>query len=143
MNFLVDFQKHWPTHERNVFIDSIRGGSRGEGSNRMGENTWLRLTEQWTATAKSVFLFDVQGSVAKSTFAGLPWLLYLRSECKRPIHFWPFDGWEIPQGSSVVAEIYPALWMRRLERDSAAGGSGAGAISGTDAIWTFSGAPNR
>ncbi len=28
------------------------------------------------ATAKSVFLFDVQGSVAKSTFAGLLWLLY-------------------------------------------------------------------
>jgi hypothetical protein len=59
----------------------------------MGETIWLRLTEQWTATAKSVFLFDVQGSVAKSTFAGLPWLLYLRSWCKRPIHFWPFDGW--------------------------------------------------
>ena len=38
-----------------------------------GENTWLCLTERWTATAKSVFLFDVQGSVAKSTFAGLPW----------------------------------------------------------------------
>jgi hypothetical protein len=81
----------------------------------MGENTWLRLTERWTATAKSVFLFDVRGSVAKSTFAGLPWLLYLRNWCKRPIHFWPFDGWEIPEGKSVVAEVYPALWMRRFQ----------------------------
>ena len=43
-------------------------------------------------------------------------LLYLRKQCKRPIHFWPFDGWEIPEGKSVVAEVYPALWMRRFPR---------------------------
>ena len=116
-SFLDDFQRHWPTDEPGNFIDLIRDGGAGEGSKRMGENIWLRLTERWTATAKSVFLFDVQGSVAKSTFAGLPWLLHLRNECKRPIHFWPFDGWEIPEGKSVVAEVYPALWMRRLERD--------------------------
>jgi hypothetical protein len=114
---LLDFQKHWPTHEPHTYIDFIRHGSVGQGSKRMGENTWLRLTERWTATAKSVFLFDVQGSVAKSTFAGLPWLLYLRNWCKRPIHFWPFDGWEVPQGKSVVAEVYPALWMRRFPRE--------------------------
>jgi hypothetical protein len=115
--FLVDFRRHWPTDEPGNSIDHIRDGGAGEGSKRMGEKTWLRLTERWTATAKSVFLFDVQGSVAKSTFAGLPWLLYLRNWCKRPIHFWPFDGWEIPQGKSVVAEVYPALWMRRFERE--------------------------
>lgn len=116
-NFLVDFRKHWPTDEPSNFIDLIRDGGAGEGSKRMGENTWLRLTERWTATAKSVFLFDVQGSVAKSTFAGLPWLLYLRISRKRPIHFWPFDGWEIPEGKSVVVEVYPALWMRRFPRE--------------------------
>jgi hypothetical protein len=116
-NFLLDFQRHWPTHEPHTYIDFIRVGEVGNGLNRMGENTWLRLTERWTATAKSVFLFDVQGSVAKSTHAGLPWLLYLRNWCKRPIHFWPFDGWEIPEGKSVVAEVYPALWMRRFERE--------------------------
>jgi hypothetical protein len=80
----------------------------GDGTKRMGETTWLRLTERWTATAKSVFLFDVQGSVAKSTFAGLPWLLYMRNECKLPVHFWPFDGWEVAGGNSVVAEVCPA-----------------------------------
>jgi hypothetical protein len=31
------------------------------------------------------------------------------------IWIWPFDTWEIPEGKSVVAEIYTALWMRRLE----------------------------
>ena len=116
-NFLLDFQKHWPTHEPHTYVDFIRNCNIGDGRNRTGDNTWLRLTERWTATAKSLFLFDVQGSVAKSTFAGLPWLLYLRNWCKRPIHFWPFDGWKIPDGSSVIAEVYPTLWMRRFERD--------------------------
>src|ERR1035437_286978 len=74
-SFLLDFQKHWPTHDPNTCIDFIRDGNIGQCSKRMGEKTWLRLTERWTPTAKSVFLFDVQGSVAKSTFAGLPWLL--------------------------------------------------------------------
>jgi len=59
-NFPLNFQKHWPTHESHIYVDFIRLGSLGDGRNRMGENTWLRLTERWTATAKSVFLFDVQ-----------------------------------------------------------------------------------
>ena len=116
-SFLVDFQKHWPTHERNACIDFIRDGNVGEGSNRMGDSSWLRQTERWTATAKSIFLFDVQGSVAKSTFAGLPWLLYLRNRCKRAIHFWPLDGWEVPQGKSAVAEVYPSLWTKRFPKE--------------------------
>lgn len=75
------------------------------------------MAEKWTPTAKSVFGFGVNGEVATSTHAGLPWLLYLRKNCKRSIHFWPFDGWEIPEGKSVVAEVYPALWMRRFPKD--------------------------
>ena len=89
-------------------------GAIWEPGERVGDQRWVRLTEQWTATAKSVFLFDVQGSVAKSTHTGIPWLRYLRRECNRQIHFWPFDGWDIPEGSSVVAEAYPSLWMRRF-----------------------------
>src|ERR1035437_10276808 len=83
----------------------------------MGDSSWLRLTERWTATAKPVFLFDVQGSVAKSTFAGLPWLLYLRKQCKRPVHFWPFDGCDVPHGKSAIVEVYPSLWARRFPKE--------------------------
>jgi len=36
------------------------------------------LTEVRTGAAKSVFHFDMPDSVANSTHAGLPWLLYLR-----------------------------------------------------------------
>jgi hypothetical protein len=63
-------------------------------------------------TAKSVFHFSVQGSVAKSTHAGIPWLRYIRQHVKDGVHFWPFDGWSVPPNRSVVAEVYPALWNR-------------------------------
>jgi hypothetical protein len=26
------------------------------------------------------------------------------------VHFWPFDGWSLLSGCSVLAEMYPALW---------------------------------
>jgi hypothetical protein len=38
----------------------------------MGNARWRRLTEERAGGAKSVFHFDVQGSVAKSTHAGIP-----------------------------------------------------------------------
>lgn len=115
--FLDDFQAHWPADGDHVTVDSIRNGQWGNFAKRTGDKTWLRLTEQWTATAKSVFLFDVQGQVAKSTHAGLPWLQYLRARHPRHLHFWPFDGWEIPTGHSALAEIYPSLWMKRLPKE--------------------------
>jgi hypothetical protein len=59
-------------------VDFVREGVRGKGSKRAGDPRWLRLTESWTPSAKSVFLFDVQGSVAKSTHAGLQRLRFLR-----------------------------------------------------------------
>lgn len=113
--FLEDFHYHWPTDAPSTYVCFLREPS-GSGLKRTGERSWLRVTETWTATAKSVFGFGVNGEVATSTHAGLPWLLYLRKQCKRPIHFWPFDGWEIPEGKSAVAEVYPALWMRRFPR---------------------------
>ncbi len=115
--FLDDFQRHWPTDEENTYVDFVREGGCGKGSKRMGNPSWLRLTELWTPSAKSVFQFDVQGSVAKSTHAGLPWLRYLRTQCHEKVHFWPFDGWEIPNGRSAVAEVYPSLWTRRFANE--------------------------
>ena len=116
-DFLEDFHHHWPTDAQHMYVAFIREDPSGRGLKRTGERSWLRLTERWTPTAKSVFGFGVQGEVATSTHAGLPWLLYLRKHCKRLIHFWPFDGWEIPEGKSVVAEVYPSLWTRRFPRE--------------------------
>ena len=73
---------------------------------------WRRLSEEYAGGAKSVFHFDVPGSVAKSTHAGLPWLRFIRQRLGSRVHFWPFDGWDIPAGRSAVAEVYPSLWRR-------------------------------
>lgn len=116
-SFLDDFQKHWPTDAEYTYVDFIRCGLRGNGKARSGSARWRRITEE-RAGAKSVFLFDVPGSVAKSTHAGLPWLRYLRNRLKDRIHFWPFDGWEIPEGKSALVEVYPSLWRRNIPRES-------------------------
>jgi guanosine-3',5'-bis(diphosphate) 3'-pyrophosphohydrolase len=66
--------------------------------------------------AESVFHFDVQGSVAKSTHSGIPWLRFIRQRLPA-VHFWPFDGWEIPHRRSAIAEVYPARWSRGFAKD--------------------------
>ena len=84
-------------------------------------------TEQRAGGAKSVFHFDVQGSVAKSTHAGIPWLRFIRQRLGARVHFWPFDGWDIPVGHSAIAEVYPAE---------------ARALMGPD-FWPYGVPPNR
>jgi hypothetical protein len=107
-SFLDDFQKHWPTDEDNTYVDFVREGVCGDARARCGDSRWRRITEI-RAGAKSVFHFDVPGSVAKSTHAGIPWLRFLRKSLGDRVHFWPFDGWKVPPGKSVAVEVYPAL----------------------------------
>jgi hypothetical protein len=110
--FLDDFQRHWPTDEDHVYVDFVRDGDVGNGAARSGKARWRRLCETRTGSAKSVFHFDVPGSVAKSTHAGLPWLRHLRQQLGARVHCWPFDGWDVPVGRSVIAEVYPSLWAK-------------------------------
>jgi hypothetical protein len=119
--FLDDFQRHWPTDEDHTYVEFVREGSAGNGAARSGNSRWRRLTEEQAGGAKSVFHFDVQGQVAKSTHAGIPWLRFIRRELGERVHFWPFDGWDIPQGKSVIAEVYPALWSRSFAREGRTG----------------------
>lgn len=114
--FLDDFQHHWPTDDEHMYVDFVRHGTWGDGAARSGNSRWRRLTEERTGRAKSVFHFDVPGSVAKSTHAGLPWLRHLRRILGDRIHFWPFVGWQIPPGRSAVAEVYPSLWSKNYSR---------------------------
>lgn len=114
--FLDDFQQYWPTDGDNTYVDFVRHGLCGNGAARMGNTRWRRLTEERARTAKSVFHFDVQGSVAKSTHAGIPWLRYIRQNSGDHIHFWPFDGWDIPQAKSAIVEVYPSLWSKSIPK---------------------------
>ena len=78
--FLTDFEHHWPTRGDYVYVDFVRDGNLYRSGDapppgtRTGTADEFRLTERWTSSAKSVFLFDVQGSVAKSTHGYLSWL---------------------------------------------------------------------
>jgi hypothetical protein len=114
--FLDDFQENWPTDEGSTYVDFVREGVCGDAGARCGDSRWRRITEI-RAGAKSVFHFDVPGSVAKSTHAGIPWLRFLRKSLGDRVHFWPFDGWAVPLGRSAVVEVYPALWSHSFPRD--------------------------
>lgn len=97
-------------------MDFVRDGIRGNGAARWGHSHWRRLTELRTR-AKSVFHFDVQGSVAKSSHSGIPWLRYLRQRVGDRVHFWPFDGWTPGPERSLIVEVYPSLWSGSFARD--------------------------
>lgn len=122
--FLDDFVRHWPTDRDHTYVDFCRNGvSRpwpdwpGPGL-RVGAADEFRLCERWTSSAKSVFQFDVQGSVAKATHAGIPWLKRVRDEARARIHVWPFDGWQIPPTGGVLTEVYPSIFRNRYSRES-------------------------
>jgi len=116
--FLDDFQRHWPTDDDNTYVEFVRDGLRGSGADRTGNSRWRRLTEERAKAAKSVFHFDVQGSVAKSTHAGIPWLRFLRQNLGDKIHFWPFDGWDLPHGKSAIVEVFPSLWRKSFPAEN-------------------------
>lgn len=111
--FLEDFHRHWPTDAADVCVDFVRDGVLGEGALRSGNARWRRECEI-RCRAKSVFHFDCQGSVAKSTHSGIPWLLFLRRQLGTSLHFWPFDGFSVPGGKSALAEAYPALYRQQV-----------------------------
>lgn len=111
-SFLTDFCKHWPADEDNTYLDFLR-----EGNERTGTSDEFRLTEKWTSSAKSVFAFGGPGQVAPATHAGIPWLRFLRKRLGKRVHFWPFDGFEVPAGRSVLAEVYPAILKSRYPSD--------------------------
>ena len=104
--FLGDFVAHWPT--TNDAVEAFRAGNP-----RSGQASEYRLCERWTSGAKSVFQFDVQGSVAKSTHAGLPQLARLRAALGDQLHVWPFDGFAPKPGQHLIAETFPSLFRRR------------------------------
>lgn len=121
-SFLADFVRYWPTDEDHVCVDDVRDGvlaaSGGPGPGlRIGDPSEFRLCERWTSSAKSVFRFDVQGAVAKSTHTGIPWLKRIRDAADDRVHVWPFDGWTPPEGKAVIAEVYPSIFRNRFERE--------------------------
>ena len=59
--------------------------------------------------------------MAKPTHAGIHWLRFIRQRLGPRVHFWPFDGWNIPAGRSAVVEVYPSLGSRNFAREERSG----------------------
>ena len=93
----------------------------------MGNPRWRRLTERRAGRRHSLFRFQAPGSVAKATHAGLPWLRFIRRRLGKRVHFWPFDGWDVPAGRPVLAEVDPTLWRPAF-------GPGRGSLAQQDAF---------
>jgi hypothetical protein len=107
--FLLDFEENIPTREVSL-LDLIPSNVRG------GDPDEHRLTGDWTASPRATFSFDLQDTPGRSAYAGIPWLSYLR---RSGAHFWPFDGWRVEPGSSLVAEVRPARLRHRYPRPGA------------------------
>ncbi len=104
----------WPADRAGVRVRDLRHQlPEGVESGLDGNPRWRRLAERRVG-AKSVFHFDVPGSVANSTHAGLVWVRWLRERHRGKLHCWPFDGWVPEPGRSVLAEAWPALWNTTL-----------------------------
>ena len=116
--FLDDFQKHWPTDAEHTYVDFVRDGLNGNGAARVGNSRWRRLTELRAGAAKSVFHFDCRGRWRNRRTPVCRGCDLSASAAANRVHFWPFDGWEIPAGRSVLAEVYPALWMRQFPTEN-------------------------
>ena len=114
-NFLDDFYDHWPTDKEGVRVRDLWEKEDSTAQARRGKNSWRRLTEL-DNPAKPVFQFGVQGEVASSTHAGLPFLMALKSALTN-VHFWPFDGWEVKCGKSCIVEAYPRLYLEDYRSD--------------------------
>ena len=119
--FLDDFCDHFPTDQRGANIYHMLRSGDPKIEARRGNSRWKRQTEMGNP-AKSVFHFDVPGQVASSTHAGLPFLRELRRSLRK-VHFWPFDGWEVPHDASgrscksCIVEAYPRLYLDEYSKE--------------------------
>ena len=113
--FLDDFCKHWPTDNAGVNSGRLLNSGDPMAEARRGRKGWFRRTEM-NNTGKSVFNFKTKGQVASSTHAGLPFLRDIRRTLTN-VHFWPFDGWEIPPRTSCIVEAYPKLYLDEYSKE--------------------------
>ena len=110
--FLEWFEGRWPSREVSVKA-CLEPNLEMLGRHEVA----LRLTDRWAPTAMPLCSgWGANGpNVFFSTHAGIPWLRWLRQETAGRVHFWPFDGFAVPAGRSVVAEVYPRVFRRRYD----------------------------
>ena len=114
--FLDDFQRHWPTDEDHTYVDFVRDGVDGQRRGAHGQCP-LAAADRGTRRQREIGVsFRRAGIGGEIHPCRIPWLRFIRQRLGARVHFWPFDGWDIPAGRSAIAEVYPALWTPRLRQ---------------------------
>jgi hypothetical protein len=106
-------------NDDHTYVDCVRNGLRGNGAARWGDVHWRRLTEEQARWRSEIGLSVRRAGIGGEVQAGIPWLA--SSVGGDRVHFWPFDGWDIPARRSAVAEVYPSLWSYSFDRDGRTG----------------------
>ena len=108
--FLEHFGAIWPTDRDHTYVDFIRAKNPPSGG-----SDEFRLCEQWVGEVPSVFQFSQHGDAGSAAHAGIAWLSYLRQQAQivDKMHFWPLDGFDVPEQKSVVCEVLPRMFSRR------------------------------
>ncbi|NOZ87958.1 MAG: hypothetical protein GXP49_17190 [Deltaproteobacteria bacterium] len=115
--FLESFEQAWKTDSKSVEQGREEAGDWvALESELFNSSHKLRLCEKWTSSAKSVFHYKGPGSVYHSARAGLPWLAKIHGKAGGRAHFWPFDGFDVPDWKSLVAEVFPPMLRARYEK---------------------------
>ncbi len=111
--FLEDFSFRSPTGRTLMPLDLALCREAACGDSHFSDYYWRRLTEI-RAGARSPFCSPAGSPVWKSTCTGIRWLAGLRRQMSPKIHCWPFDGWDVAEGRTVVVETYPAFWQEHF-----------------------------
>lgn len=112
--FLSHLTTRWPGLATGSVDDALAADRPTDEIALQYQPAGLRTCDCWTSSASSVYRLQGQGCVGKSSLAGIPWLHALRAELGDSAHFWPFDGWQPPENTHLICEIYPSLWKRRF-----------------------------
>jgi hypothetical protein len=114
-DFLEWFETRWQTRK-----ETVRECLGPHEETLKVHKEALRLTDSWAPTAMPPCSgWEGNGpNVFYSTHAGIPWLKWLRHNTMGRVHFWPFDGFGLQPGCSVVAEVYPRVFRRRYEKET-------------------------
>ena len=111
---LRHFPLWWPTH-KNIYIDSL--WEKDTAPPPGGRPEQLRITETRMSGARGIFRFAGHGAMGQISWAGIPWLAYIREKVGDKVHFWPFDGWTPPEDKSVIAEVSPFMFSRQYPKE--------------------------
>ena len=117
--FLDDFQHHWPTdQDTSMSISS----ATARATARRARATPLAAADRGARRRREIRVSFRRAGIGGEIHPCRHSLAALHPPAAGArVHFWPFDGWDIPAGRSAIAEVYPALWNATFANEGRTG----------------------